>query len=90
MLALAWGLTSSVSKDANGNLLLARLSRCFEQEHESRKGKRLTGDHLPAQNTFDLEEIRLKTCEKHTRISLAYHPHLKATVKDRRQNSVMQ
>ena len=38
-LGLVWGLTSSVSKDGGGNLLLARLASAFGEEYLLRTGK---------------------------------------------------
>jgi hypothetical protein len=63
-LALTWGLTSSMSKDGNGNLLLARLSKVFEQEYKSRTCKNVTVTHLPASSHFDLQEYSLQDLRK--------------------------
>jgi hypothetical protein len=38
-LGLVWGLTSSVAKDGDGNVLLARLAAIFQQQYTIRTGK---------------------------------------------------
>ena len=58
-LALTWGLSSSRSKDGNGNVLLAWLSKCFEREYAIRTGKNTPDVNFPVQNTFDFEEYSL-------------------------------
>ena len=57
-LALSWGLSSSLSKE--GNLLLARLSQCFEREYAIRTSKNTSDLNLSVQNIFDFEEYSIK------------------------------
>ena len=63
-LGFLWGLTSSVSKDDGGNLLLARLSQRFEREYAARTGKVVTVTNLPTQNSFDLEGYSIQDLRK--------------------------
>jgi hypothetical protein len=53
-----------MSKDEKGNLLLARLSKVFEQEYKTRTEKCFTMKHLPDSGYFDLEEYSIEDLRK--------------------------
>ena len=90
-LGLAWGLSSSLSKDGNGNVLLARLSKCFEREYAIRTGKSTPADvNLPVENIFDFEEYSIQDLRRSYADFSCLSAAFEDNGKDRRQNSVTQ
>ena len=57
-LALAWGLSSSVAKDGNGDVLLGLLSNVFGEEYAIRTGKlALLGDGYEHEINFEAYSV---------------------------------
>lgn len=58
-LGLVWGLTSSVSKKDNGNLLLSRLASAFGEEYALRTGKLSLLGNTEHEVEFNFEEYSI-------------------------------
>ena len=59
-LGLVWGLTSSVSKDGGGNVLLSRLATAFGEEYALRTGKLSLLGNTEHEFEFDFEQFSVE------------------------------